>query len=192
MDVILYDPKDPIFPPPHKTVVDALRERDYEYTTFDDRLGMEKKHQEEIEAGKDSGYRGWPCAACDWKRADVRKIRERKKKALMRFIRTGKLPPLRSTATKFPKRMTEEEAAKVVLPMPPHLYGRLRMMPEDFVIEDVHRRYLEAMGETCSRSDPKAHDAKWSCGCKTNPHGYGDGVQSCERHRRAMVDGAEE
>ena len=109
MDVILYDPKDPLFPPPHEPVLDGLSKGGYELPTEE----MLQAHDRSPETGQ-KGYRNWLCAACDWKHPVVRRVRAKKKRALDRFIAPERatsscrkssvsVPPLRMRITDVPR-----------------------------------------------------------------------------------------
>ncbi len=182
MDLILYDPKDPVFPPPHEPVFDALRASDS--GPLEARV---EQHQERIAAGVDDPY-CFICAACNWNDPAVKKARAKKKKALDKFIKTGKLPPLklpRLGVSRIPKALTDEEAGRIVLPDPPTQYktctAGIYRHPDDKWIKDPCSRYLEAMGET------RRDGGGWTCGCKvTRVYEGGQACDPCERHRGAF------
>ncbi len=222
MQVILYNPKDPVFPPPHKLVVDALRPRKWDMLgALAARLDNEKTHaacrRGEFVGEKITTHRTWggdlvevctgdkrcpvdahrlyPCACCDWTDSQVVKVRSAKKTRLNAFLKTGKLPAS-WMATEYPWGRTpwpkseRFDAHAVVLPNFPKP-NILVHRPEDLILKDVFRKYLEAKGEKpMLRTD---EGEPWSCGCLLRgSEGSQHLGEACEKHKRALVTGAEE
>ncbi|KKM64976.1 hypothetical protein LCGC14_1495860 [marine sediment metagenome] len=186
MQVTLYDPKDPERVPPHAMVQDA--EPPSLRWSYEEQKDAERRHREELEKGEERRLYHWPCACCDWKDPGVKKARAKKLKVLNRFLKTGKLPPVKVSScgkARTPRKMTDAEAARIVLPDPPLRYktctAALTMQPEDKIIKDACSRYLEAMGET--RRDG---GDTWTCGCKITRSYEEQHCDPCERHRGAF------
>ncbi len=187
MQVTLYDPKDPERMPPHRIVIDAMGRGHFEYSSYDD--SRERAHREDP-----AEHSLYPCACCNWKDPTVKKARAKKLKVLNRFLRTGKLPPFKLSIcgkSRIPRMMSDEEAAKVVLPFPPLQYktcgAALHHFPKDGVIERVASRYLKAMGET--KQSTKGATSSWSCGCKVMSYVTASTEEQCYpcgRHRGAF------
>ena len=182
MQVILYDPKDPKRMPPHMPVFDAYRSDDP--GPLEERV---KLHQQRMADGEEDPYR-FTCGCCDWKHPAVKKARAKKLKVLNRFLRTGKLPPFKLSTcgqARTPRKLTDAEAARIVLPLPPLRYktctAGLTMQPGDYWIEKPCSRYLETMGEERSEGGDT-----WTCGCKVTNYEGGQSCNPCQRHRGAF------
>ncbi len=178
MQVTLYDPKDPERLPPHRLADDALWPSQQAPS-----WEQERNHTRDPEH-----YVLYPCACCNWKDPWVKKARTKKLKVLNRFLKTGKLPPLKQSVcgqARTPRKMTDAEAARIVLPFPPLQYktfaAGLTMQPGDYWIEKPCSRYLETMGEERSEGGDT-----WTCGCKVTNYEGGQSCNPCQRHRGAF------
>jgi hypothetical protein len=143
-------------------------------------------------------------------RADNRTLPARKAR-VREFQRTGKVPAgwMTPNTLKIPRKMPDEEAARVVLPA--GLRPRITMPPDptDKLTEQVGRKYLAAMGRKVkgveeSKPWPAAQFTTtvevWTCGCRIEGDGkfernhytgefvthHREQVTPCKRHKRAF------
>jgi hypothetical protein len=216
--VILYDPKDPIFPPPHKSVDDLFGKRS---VTWQKQAQDEEMHLRCLAGefvGKSASkyltctgkgdcpvHRLEWCAACNWNARRVRNMRREKLQRLRLFQRTGKVTGWagagypQGEVYKKHRRMTDAEAARIVLPTfptPGYTNGKLTnpdalLREEDRVIHKVHERYLRAVGakHVKTTEDNGVEQKHWSCGCITygyrGPYGT-PGCTPCAKHKGAF------
>lgn len=154
-------------------------------------------------------YRHTPCGHCDWDAPAVKRVRAEKLRRLRAFERSGKLPAgwMRPATVRLDKPLTEAEVRRLCFPYfpkaDPH-EGKMRPSFADTLVDGVVAKYLAAMGErqVSERRTQFGELARvWSCGCdlrQDSGHGqdarncWSPRVEPCERHRRALVDGAEE
>lgn len=204
VQVILYDPQDPVFPPPHKFVIELLGKRDYQNPkSFAELQASESRHQACLlgELREEKLYnrsctaddrcpvhRIYPCAACDWTKPQVAALRVKKKRALRAFELTGKLPPLPKPNWQWPKKYILDAHNLPKLPPMPDNPWPPTLTVWDKTLDNVIPRYLEAMGEK-----PGANG--WTCGCVIAPEtSYQRATIKtvCEKHRRAILEGRED
>jgi len=124
------------------------------------------------------------CAACNWSRADVARLRAAKRRRINVELRRKSPAPLAPPVDFAPLFPRGFDPHAVILPRIALSNG---FDGVDILEAGVARRYLESIGASLPKG---ASWGTWACGCETREGG--ELVKSCARHRRAFFDNAEE
>lgn len=116
------------------------------------------------------------CAACNWSRHDVAKLRAAKRKAFLSGQK--KLPPLRPPVA-FPRAFPKGFDPHAVV-LPPFKMSN-PFLAVEVLQKGVAARYLEAVG--VKRTKPNFRT--WTCGCMTD-HNENTTSTTCKKHEAAF------